>query len=49
MTPILKSAARGHLDIVKYLERRGANMEAVDSVRWMKFDDICDCRVDGMY
>jgi len=29
---------RGHLEIVKYLRSRGANMEAVSGVRLMKFD-----------
>ena len=38
MTPILQAALNGHLEIVKYLRRKGANMEAVDKVKLIKFD-----------
>ena len=38
MTPILIAACYGHLEIVKYLRSRGANMEAVTTVRLIKFD-----------
>ena len=48
MTPILIAAERGHLEIVKYLRSRGANMEAVDTVRLMK-SDIFVCRLDGIF
>ena len=48
MTPILRAAKRGHLEIVKYLRSRGANMEAVSKVRLMTFD-IYVCRVEQIF
>ena len=48
ITPIIIAANKDHLEIVKYLRRRGANMEVVNMVRLIKCD-IFVCRLDIIF